>query len=238
MAKKEPYISQYWETTFPDDFIRTDTWRIFRIISEFVDGFEGLSYVRRGVCFFGSKRTHPAHPYYKQAVKAAYLLAKKGYSIITGAGGGIMEAANKGAKKAKGVSVGLNILIPQKQKPNPYINFLMEFRYFFVRKVMFIKNSYACVIFPGGFGTLDELFETLALIQTARIKPIPVVLVNRQYWSGLLEWFKTQLIKEKTLDKKDIILFKVVDKPEEIYPIIKDFYSRRRAISRRGVSRR
>ncbi len=223
--KSKPFTNKQLKTTFKDDFITTDTWRIFRIMSEFVEGFEGLSQVKHGVSFFGSKTTPKTHPYYKLASKTAYTLAKKGYTVITGAGGGIMEAANKGAKKAGGVSVGLNILIPQKQMPNPYINYLMEFRYFFVRKVMFTKHSYAFVVFPGGFGTLDELFETLSLIQTHRIEPVPIILVNRAYWIGLLDWFQARLIKEGAIDKKDLKLFTVVETPEQVHAAIKNFYA-------------
>jgi hypothetical protein len=212
-------------TTFKDDFSHTETWRVFRIMSEFVDGFEGLSRIKRGVCFFGSKGTPQGHPYYKCAYEASYLLAKNGYSVITGAGGGIMEASNRGAARAGGASVGLNILIPEQQVPNPYINYLMEFRYFFVRKVMFTKHSHASVVFPGGFGTLDELFETLALVQTRRIDSIPVILVNSSYWRGLLDWFKKRLIKDKAIQPQDLKIYRVVDTPRQILSAIKDFYS-------------
>lgn len=212
------------KTTFKDDFVSSDTWRIFRIMSEFVDGFEGLSKVKRGVTIFGSKCTPRNHPNYKTAVDTADLLAKGGYTIITGAGGGIMEAANKGAAKAKGVSIGLNILIPQEQIPNPYINYLMEFRYFFVRKVMFTKYSYASVVFPGGFGTLDELFETLSLVQARRIDPIPLILVNHGYWQDMITWLKQRLIKEGAIEPSDMKLFKIVDTPQEVAAAIKDFY--------------
>ena len=221
------------KTTFKDDFIRipkgtalpADTWRIFRIMSEFVEGFEGLSQIKHGVSFFGSKATPKTHPYYKLASKTAYTLTKKGYTVITGAGSGIMEAANKGAKKAGGASVGLNILIPQKQISNPYINYLMEFKYFFVRKVMFTKHSYAFVVFPGGFGTLDELFENLSLVQSRRIEQAPIILVNKAYWTGLLDWFQARLIKEGAIDKKDLNLFTVVETPEQVHAAIKSFYS-------------
>ena len=234
--KSKPFKSKQLRTTFKDDSITipkgmaspTDTWRVFRIMSEFVEGFEGLSQIKRGVSFFGSKVTPKTHPDYKLASRTAYTLAKKGYTVITGAGGGIMEAANRGAKKAKGVSVGLNILIPQKQMPNPYINYLMEFRYFFVRKVMFTKHSYAIVVFPGGFGTLDELFENLSLVQARRIEPAPIILVNKAYWTGLLNWFQARLIKEKTIGKKDLKLFTVVETPEEVRRAIKNFYGNRK----------
>lgn len=216
------------KTTFKESFIRTDTWRVFRIMSEFVEGFESLSRVKQGVSFFGSRATSKNHPYYKLAYKSAYVMTKKGYTVITGAGGGIMEAANKGAKEAGGVSVGLNILIPQKQLPNPYVNYLIEFKYFFVRKVMFTKHSRAFVVFPGGYGTLDELFENLSLVQTLRIEPVPVILVNKAYWAGLLKWVEERLVKEGAIGKKDLKLFKVVDTPEEIPAAIKNFYSKKK----------
>jgi hypothetical protein len=195
-------------------------------MSEFVEGFEGLSWIKKGVSFFGSKRLSKDHSYYKLAYKTAYLLSKKGYSIITGAGPGIMEAANKGAYKAGGASVGLNILIPAQQIPNSYINYLLGFHYFFVRKVMFTKYSCAFVFFPGGFGTLDELFEILALIQTKRIEPVPVVLVIKKYWKDLLNWFNNELIEKGTLIKEDLNLFKIVDTPKEVLDVINIFYKK------------
>ncbi len=230
--KSKPFTSEQLKTTFKDDFIKTDTWRIFRIMSEFVEGFEGLSQIKQGVSIFGSKATSRTHPYYKLAYNTAYTLTKKGYTVITGAGGGIMEAANRGAKKAGGVSVGLNILIPQKQVPNPYINYLMEFKYFFVRKVMFTKHSYAFVVFPGGFGTLDELFETLSLVQALRIEPAPIVLVNKAYWSGLLDWCKSRLVKDGAIDKKDLKLFTVVETAQEVHAAIKSFYDNKKGRKR------
>ena len=225
VSKRKVLGSKGPTTTFKDDFVSTDTWRIFRIMSEFVDGFEGLSKVKQGVSFFGSKNTPQTHPYYDLARKSAHKLVKNGYSIITGAGAGVMEAANRGAYEAGGVSVGLNILIPEVQIPNKYINYLMEFRYFFVRKVMFTKHSYAFVVFPGGFGTLDEFFETLALVQAERIEPIPVILVNKEYWKDLLSWFKKRLIKEGTIERKDLDSFRAVDTPAEILDSIKSFYA-------------
>lgn len=226
VSKRKAVKKDALRTTFKDDFVRSDTWRIFRIMSEFVDGFEGLSRIKQGVSFFGSKCTLPSHPYYKLACASAKLLTKKGFTIITGAGGGIMEASNRGAHEAGGTSVGLNILIPQEQIPNPYINYLMEFRYFFVRKVMFTKHSRAFVVFPGGFGTLDELFETLSLVQAQRIEPVPIILVGSKYWKDMIVWFKKMLIKECAIDKKDLKLFKIVDKPIEIYSAIKSFYKK------------
>ncbi|OQX88273.1 MAG: Rossman fold protein, TIGR00730 family [Candidatus Omnitrophica bacterium 4484_70.2] len=216
------------KSTFENDFIGRDSWRVFRIMSEFVEGFEGLSKIKNAVSFFGSKKLKRTHPYYKLAYKTAKLLAKNGYSIITGAGPGIMEAANRGAYEAGGVSVGLNILIPEQQIPNPYVNYLLEFRYFFVRKVMFAKYSRAFVVFPGGYGTLDELFETLALIQTRRIAPFPIILVKKRFWQKLLDWFRERLIEEGTLAKKDLLLFSVVEKEIEVLEEIRNFYKRKR----------
>ncbi|UCD15109.1 MAG: TIGR00730 family Rossman fold protein [Candidatus Omnitrophota bacterium] len=217
--------------SFKDDFMRTDPWRIFRIMSEFVEGFEGLSGIKNGVSFFGSKMVKPKHPYYKLAYKTAHLLSKRGYSVITGAGPGVMEAANRGCFDAKGASVGLNILIPEQQTPNPYINYLLEFSYFFVRKVMFTKYSCAFVVLPGGYGTLDELFEALALIQTHRIDPIPVVLVDSSYWQGLIDWLNQTLIKKGTLTKQDLDLFKIVDTPRDALGAIQSFYKKGRKLS-------
>ncbi|MCF7875295.1 MAG: TIGR00730 family Rossman fold protein [Candidatus Omnitrophica bacterium] len=216
MADLNPY--------FKDGFTNTETWRVFRIMSEFVDGFEELSVISKGVSFFGSKCLAKTHPFYKFTRKTSYDLAKKDYQIITGAGLGIMEAANRGAYDAGGLSVGLNILIPEKQTPNQYINHLIEFRYFFVRKVMFAKHSHAFVVFPGGFGTLDELFEILALVQTLRIKPVPVILACKSYWQGLIGWLKDKVLSSGCIDKKDLDLFKLVDNPEEVYQAIKNFY--------------
>lgn len=216
------------DSTFESDFITTDTWRIFRIMSEFVEGFEELSKIKCGISFFGSKGVPENHPYYKLAYDTAYLLSNKGYSVITGAGPGIMEASNRGARDAGGLSVGLNILIPEQQVSNPYVNYLMEFRYFFVRKVMFTKYSCAVVVFPGGYGTLDELFEALALIQTQRIKKVPVILVVSDFWKDLLGWLKERLIKEGTIEEKDFTLFNVVDTPEEVAGLIHNFYKRKK----------
>jgi len=231
MDKNNDHVGRYikFGTQGPalyKDFTRTDTWRIFRIMSEFVDGFESTSEIKKGVSFFGSRCLPPRNKYYKLAYESAHLLAKKGYSIITGAGPGIMEAANKGAYEARGNSIGLNILIPHQQNPNPYVTNLLEFRYFFVRKYMFLKNSCASVVFPGGFGTLDELFETLSLIQTQRTRNIPVVLAGGDFWEGIIKWFKKELMNEGTLDEGDIKLFKIADTPKEIFKVIDDFYKK------------
>ena len=211
-----------------DDFKKMDTWRVFRIMSEFVEGFDGLSEVKKAIAFFGSKRVSPRHPYYKLAYRTAYYLSRKGYSVMTGAGSGIMEAANRGAYQARGNSIGLNILIPEQQVPNQYVNYLLEFRYFFVRKVMFAKYSSAFVVFPGGYGTLDELFEGLALIQTHRTRPFPVILVVSKFWEGLIDWLKGTLLEQGTIVKEDLKLFKIVDTPQEVYEYLRKFNGKRK----------
>lgn len=202
-----------------------DTWRIFRIMSEFVEGFETLSKAGRAVSVFGSSRTARASRHYALAEEVGYLLAKEGYAVITGSGPGSMEAVNKGAKRAKGRSIGLNIQIPSEQRPNEYVDTLLDFRYFFVRKVMFVKYARAFVILPGGFGTLDEFYEALNLIQTRRIRRFPVVLLGKKYWKGMLDWFSSTLLKEGTISKDDLKLFTLVDKPKEVTSVIKKFYS-------------
>jgi len=212
---------------FKQDFINEDPWRIFRIMSEFVDGFEELSSVNHAVSIFGSaKKKIKSAGFYRLAEKTAYLLAKNGFSVITGAGSGIMEAANKGAKTAGGDSIGLNILIPVMQRPNKYVTRLLEFKYFFVRKVMFAKYSKAFVVFPGGFGTLDELFEAVTLVQTERVEPFPVILVGRNYWKGMVDWIKKTLLKEKAIEERDLKLFSLADTPEEILTAINKFYKK------------
>lgn len=215
--KKENYKSK---------LILEDPWRIFRIISEFVEGFELLSNIGKAVSIFGSSRLNARHKYYKLAEEIAYLLAKEGYAIITGSGSGIMEAANKGARRAKGHSVGLNIQIPLEQKPNPYVDMLLEFRYFFVRKVMFVKYAKAFVIMPGGYGTLDEFTEAINLIQTERIHQFPVVVFDSDYWKGMLDWLKNTVVKNGCISPKDLKLFSVADKPQDVVRIIKNFYKK------------
>jgi len=209
-----------------DYFSSADTWRVFRIMSEFVEGFEILSQIGKAVSIFGSSRSKPGTRYYKLAEETAYLLAKEGYAIITGGGPGIMEASNKGAKRAAGHSIGLNIQIPTEQKANDYIDTLLDFRYFFVRKVMFVKYAKAFVIMPGGFGTLDEFYEAINLIQTRRIKKFPVVLFGREYWQGMTEWLKETVLKNGNISKEDIELFKIADTPREVVQIIKKFYAK------------
>ena len=197
-------------------------------MAEFVDGFEKLSKIGPCVSIFGSARTKPEHPYYQLAEEIAYKLTKEGYGIITGGGPGIMEAANKGARTAGGKSVGLNIELPFEQSSNPYIDRdkLITFDYFFVRKLMFIKYAQGFVVLPGGFGTMDELFEALTLIQTKKIGKFPIVLVDKDYWQGLMDWVTKTFIKEGMIDKNDMNLFKVADSADEAVQHINEFYSR------------
>jgi uncharacterized protein (TIGR00730 family) len=197
------------------DFTRTDPWRVLRIMGEFIEGFDNLASVTKGVTIFGSARTHPDDPQYQAAEETARLLAEKGFAIITGAGPGIMEAANKGARSAGGRSIGCNIELPFEQGANPYVDTLINFRYFFVRKTMFIKYSNAFVIFPGGFGTLDEAFEALTLIQTGKIYQFPVIMFGRHYWAGLVRWFQSRVLGEGKISPGDLDLMLLTDDPRE-----------------------
>src|SRR4030042_2773980 len=180
-----------------------DAWRMFRIMAEFVEGFEVLAKYHPAVSIFGSTRVTPEDPVYHKAEQIGHLLAENGFSVITGGGPGVMEAANKGASSAGGKSIGLNIELPFEQKPNPYANITLSFRYFFVRKVMFVKYAVAYIILPGGFGTMDELLEAVMLIQTQKIKPFPVILVGSHYWKGLLDWMKEVMLKEGKISPSD-----------------------------------
>ena len=198
------------------DFRRTDTWRVMRIMGEFIEGFDNLATVERGVSIFGSARTAPDDPQYLAAQETARLLAVAGFSIITGAGPGIMEAANKGAKAGGGRSIGCNIELPFEQGANPYVDTLVNFRYFFVRKTMFIKYSSAFIIFPGGFGTLDEAFEALTLIQTGKIYQFPIILFGRHYWAGLLRWLQSRVLAERKISAGDMDLMLLTDDPREV----------------------
>lgn len=204
-----------------DEFKLGESWRIFKIIGEFVEGVESLYGIGPAVSIFGSARTSPDDPVYKTAEKIAAMLVKNNFAVITGGGGGIMEAANKGATKAGGRSIGLNIVLPREQKPNRYSNIKVEFNYFFIRKVMFIKYASAYIIMPGGLGTLDEFFEAATLIQTQRIKPLPIILVGSDYWSGLLDWIRNQLVKTLKISPEDMDIFQVMDSPDEIVKTIK-----------------
>lgn len=211
-----------------EDLSKEDPWRVFRIMAEFVDGFHELSEIGPAVSIFGSARTKQTSRWYKQAEKTAALLTKEGYAIITGAGPGIMEAGNKGAAKAKGISIGLNIDLPFEQKPNRYVKHLIDFHYFFCRKVMFVKYAKAFVIFPGGYGTLDEFFESITLIQTERMGKFPVILFGTKFWDGLIDWLRKSVLKEKNIDPQDLDIFRVVDTPEDVVKAIKDFYANKK----------
>ena len=205
-----------------DNMNPQESWRIFRIMAEFVDGIETLSSLEPAVTIFGSARSKPGEKYYTMAEDMGRMLATEGFCVITGGGPGIMEAANKGAKEGGGQSVGLNIVLPFEQQLNPYANIHLNFRYFFVRKVMFVKYAMSYVIFPGGFGTMDELFEALTLIQTDKIKPFPVVLVGSEYWRGLLDWISDTMIAEGMILPEDRAIFAVVDDPRDAVEIIKN----------------
>jgi uncharacterized protein (TIGR00730 family) len=207
-----------------DDFTRTDPWRVMRIMGEFIEGFDKLAGIGKAVTVFGSARTSPEDPQYKAAETLGGLLAKRGFSVITGAGPGIMEAANRGAKLAGGRSVGCNIELPFEQGANPYVDTLVNFRYFFVRKTMFIKYSAAFVNFPGGFGTLDELFEAVTLIQTGKISQFPVVLFGKHYWAGLLRWLESRVQGERKISPGDLDLLLLTDDPEEAVEAIATAY--------------
>ncbi len=199
-----------------DAFQEGEAWRLFKIIGEFVSGVETLSRVGPAVSIFGSARVRPEDPIYAKAARIAGLFAQNGFAVLTGGGGGIMEAANKGAAEAGGQSVGLNIVLPFEQRPNPYANIRLEFNYFFVRKVMLVKYAAAYIILPGGFGTLDELFEAVTLIQTHRIKPFPLILVDSDYYGGLLDWIRERMLKDKRIADSDIDILQVIDEPEAI----------------------
>ena len=197
------------------DFRKDDTWRVLRIMSEFCEGYEEMHDVERGVAFFGSARMKRSAPQYRQAMRTAEIFGRAGYSVITGGGPGIMEAANRGARKVGALSVGLNIILPFEQQSNGHIDRLINFRYFFVRKVMFLKYANGAVIFPGGFGTLDETMELITLVQTEKMDRLPIVLFGKKFWSGLLKWLKGTLLHEKTISPEDLDLFIVTDSPEE-----------------------
>ena len=198
-----------------------DSWRMFRIMAEFVDGFEALAKYHPAVSIFGSTRTRPGDEVYQRAEQIGKLLAENGFAVITGGGPGVMEAANKGAFSAGGKSIGLNIELPLEQKPNPYTNITLNFRYFFVRKVMFVKYAVAYIILPGGFGTMDELLESITLIQTKKIRPFPVILVGSNYWKGFLEWIKEVVLKEGKISSADLDILQLIDEPQEIIKTIK-----------------
>jgi uncharacterized protein (TIGR00730 family) len=208
-----------------EDFTRTDPWRVLRIMGEFIEGFDTLAPIRKGVTIFGSARTSPTDPQYVAAQEVARILAQAGYAIITGAGPGIMEAANKGAKEGGGHSVGCNIELPFEQGANPYVDTLVNFRYFFVRKTMFIKYSNAFIIFPGGFGTLDEAFEALTLIQTGKLYQFPLIMFGRHYWAGLIRWLQSRVLSEQKISAGDLDLILLTDDPAEAAQAVIDAHA-------------
>jgi uncharacterized protein (TIGR00730 family) len=201
-------------------FLKSDSWRVLRIMGEFVWGFDNLADVSDGVTIFGSARTQPSDPQYQEAVETARLLARAGIAVITGGGPGIMEAANRGALEAGGMSIGCNIELPFEQGSNAYLTRSLNFKFFFVRKMMFVKYATAFIVFPGGYGTLDELFEALTLIQTGKVKHFPVILFGREYWSGLVDWLTRTVAAERKINPADLNLFKVTDDPAEAVAIV------------------
>lgn len=214
-------------------FVHTDPWRVLRIMGEFVEGFDTLSDVRFAVSIFGSARTRSDDPYYEKAVETARLLARQGFPIITGGGPGIMEAANRGAQEGKGLSIGCNIELPFEQGTNPYVERSINFRYFFVRKTMFVKYATAFIVYPGGYGTMDEMFEALTLIQTGKVKNFPVVLFGVEYWQGLRDWLEGRVAGEGKIDGKDLLLFHVTDDPADaVARVVKAREERQRSHSR------
>ena len=229
MEKPSDLVKDAFEQKTWNEIHITDSWRVFKIISELVEGFEKLARIGPCVSIFGSARTTPDNKYYKLAEDIAFRLTQKGYGIITGGGPGTMEAANRGARRGKGKSVGINIDLPFEQRPNPYIDSdkLITFDHFFVRKVMFMKYAQGFIVLPGGFGTFDELFEAITLIQTRKIGKFPIILVGRKYWSGLVEWIKEQMIAEEhNIREEELNFFTLVDTSDEAVEAIVSFYSR------------
>jgi uncharacterized protein (TIGR00730 family) len=228
MTDEDKRISDKFKQKTWNEIKTNDSWAIFKVMSEFVEGYERLSRIGPCVTIFGSARTKPEHPNYLLAEEIAYKLTQNGFGVITGGGPGIMEAGNKGAHRGKGVSVGLNIELPFEQHFNPYIDRdkNLEFDYFFVRKVMFIKYSQGFVVMPGGFGTLDELFEAITLIQTKKIGRFPIVLINSQFWTGLIEWIKNTLVTEGNIQEDDLNLFRIVDTADEAVEHFVKFYAK------------
>ena len=206
-----------------DDLSKGESWRIFRIMAEFVESIEILSNVHNAVTIFGSARLKPDDPYYQMAERLGMLLAQEGFAVITGGGPGLLEAGNKGAAEAGGMSVGMNIKFPFEQKPNPYANLQLDYKYFFVRKVMFIKYAVAYVIMPGGYGTMDEFFEALTLIQTKRVRSFPVILMGTEYWKGLLDWLKDSMVQRSMILPFDLEMIQLIDEPEEVVKHIKKY---------------
>jgi len=220
LPAKPTQDEQLLESPRPDEFTHTDPWRVFRIMGEFVEGFDELATLNRGISIFGSARSKPDDPDYKAAQETAALLVAEGFAVITGGGPGIMEAANKGAWEAGGLSVGCNIELPFEQRPNAYLTKSVTFKYFFVRKMMFVKYSLGFIIFPGGFGTFDELFEALTLIQTKKIRNFPVILFDSSYWRGLLDWLRDTVKAEGKISEIDFDMIQITDSPAEVVEIV------------------
>lgn len=219
------------------DFTYTDPWRVFRIMSEFVDGFDVLAHIPPSVAIFGSARSKPDDPMYISATETARLLAKAGFGIITGGGPGIMEAANKGAQEGGNLSIGCNIELDFEQGPNPYLDISLDFRYFFVRKTMFVKYSNAFIIYPGGFGTMDELFEALTLIQTHKVSHFPIILCGSKYWAGLINWIRDTMLLTERISPEDVSLLQLSDNPEEICELVIDAYEANSQLEKQNVKR-
>jgi len=213
MSREKQYII--------DDFKVEESWRLFKIMGEFVSGVDALHELGPAVSIFGSARIPSDNPVYQKTEQIAAQFAKNKFAVITGGGGGVMEAANKGAADAGGVSVGLNINLPMEQEPNPYANIKLDFDYFFIRKVMFVKHSSAYVVMPGGFGTLDELFEAITLIQTLRIRKFPIILCGKKHWTGLVKWIQDRLLSEKLISPADLDIIQIIDQPEDVVSTIK-----------------
>lgn len=226
LNNESPQSSKSVPSTLPSGIMSRESWKIFQIMAEFVDGFEHLSQIQPSVSIFGSARTEPDHPYYRLTEEIARKLSDSGFSVISGGGPGIMEAANKGAYHGKSPSVGVNISLPLEQGANAYQNISLSFEHFFARKVMFVKYAKAYIVMPGGFGTLDEVVEALTLIQTGKSVRMPIIMVGRPFWEGLVDWFKTTLIKEGMIDSKDLDLFSIVDSADEVVDTIFQFYEK------------
>jgi uncharacterized protein (TIGR00730 family) len=219
------------------DFTYTDPWRVFRIMSEFVNGFDALAHIPPSVALFGSARTKPDDPMYLSAVETARLLAKAGFGVITGGGPGIMEAANKGAQEGGNLSIGCNIELPFEQDHNPYLDVALDFSYFFVRKTMFVKYSNAFIIYPGGFGTMDELFEALTLIQTKKVNHFPVILSGSRYWEGLINWIRDVMLPDGKISPPDMGLLHMSDDPVEICKLVCDAYQASSQLEKENIKR-
>lgn len=225
--KRRDKFNDHERPPINDSIMTRESWKIFQIMAEFVEGFERLAQIKPSVSMFGSARTPIDHPWYKLTEEIAYALSQAGFSVVSGGGPGLMEAANRGAFEGKSPSIGLNIQLPHEQSGNSYQDISLHFRHFFSRKVMFVKYASAYVVLPGGFGTLDELAEILTLVQTAKTRRIPIILVHTPFWDGLIDWFRDTLVAESTIDSEDLALFKVLDKPEAVVDAIFDFYENR-----------